>query len=502
MKQITLCALFFLSLLYSKGQVMAPALVEKYPPGVVSKIYEVTLNTLISHETQIKLANVLVARDKWVMEAAQKDGSLQLIKNALDSFQVLFNAQFAKADRVVYETYLHKGFIEGAAKTVVAALQQQYVVDAETAKGLYTLHRARQLAAIKGYALLEAGQPLTDSVAKLLALTDSLYQGHITVAKGEGYFRATLQKMNAAKPVAGRTADCLHQKFVASTLRHGNDYHQNFNMAMRYCVMDTVHFKAMYTDSLEAVLRQRARAELTDYRYRYNLNQWDVDSIAPLIYDRIKQNLWLETRHPFGPARDSLQVELNELSEMHIKKRLVKMGYHTLGTSRISWALQFRKILQITPQQVDNLCAHEIRIDSMIYRLSINKSHGLIPMQRYIQANTALRQILTANQYDSLPFLESLSPARKQAQATYRLAVEYKLAAEADSLAIVAELFHYFSVSFTLGIRFDQDPVKYERLYKVAVLNRPDIIKRLVEIPELEAQRRVLRTVSGRPLEY
>jgi hypothetical protein len=478
-RQTILTVFLWLGLLPCRAQVAHPDIAAKYPPGVVSEVYGIVLNTLIPHGTQLKLAGLARQRDMLVMEAAQR-GQLQYIKNALDSFRVLMDAAIPVAYRAQYETYLHRGFVEGNAKATVAALQKRLPMDSATARQLYTMHRARQLASIKGYAALAAGGPLPDSVARTMALTDSLYQSNLIVAKGEGYFAAALQRLRSAGPLDTKTETCLRKQYVAHTLRHGDNYHQNFNMAMRHCVMDSAHFKAMYEDSLAAVIASRAQGELTAYRYRYNLPQWAVDSIAPLAYEKARRGLWLETRHPVGRTGDSLIAVAREISWQRIKNKLVRLGYYALATNRMGRALQWRHTLRITDSQQDSIHKYSLALDTVLQIASFR--FGMEAKDRDdLSATFHLRHILTENQYDSLPFLESILPAQNTANWDWNEIKRYKLAEAADSAEIHGRLMHYYVTCLTLIKRQRIEPQKYERLAQVTIQNRPDILVRLHE---------------------
>jgi hypothetical protein len=474
-KRIALTCLWAMPF-FAQAQLIDPAIVKKYSPAIVTQVYQVTLHTQIPYAVQGNLAGVLHKRDSLVADAIKNDGSLQQIKSIIDTFQVQFNGQFVNEYKVRYQTFLHKSFIEGTAKADAAFVQQKYGADAETQNNIYNLSKSRQFVLLKAAAQMPAATLLADSSFKAINLADSMYTSFIAVAKGETYFGSMLKELNRVKPVTGAEADCLKNTFKTQCFKRGGDYYANFNVAMQSCIKDTGYFKVLYEDSINSLAAKRSRTELYEYIYRYNLVQQDIDSIRPIIYSKVRRNIWLDVKHPFNRLRDSLQDVANETAWLRIKNKLIRNGYYALGSSRISNAMRQYKILRLSPGQQDTLSKFDLEIDLLSFGHKM-ATHGSTPNFVPGMERALLKQCLREGQLDTLMYYEALLQAMPNAKNDWNRIAALQLAPAADSAATIKMLTNYHLNWLVLNERYKSEPAKYKTLLNSAVQAKPPVLK-------------------------
>jgi hypothetical protein len=459
-----------------QAQLIDPAITKKYPSSIVTQVYQVTLNTLIPYEVQGKLAGVLHKRDSLVADAVKNDGSLREIKSIIDSFQIQFDGQFVNEYKIRYHSFLHKSFIESTAKADAAFVQQKYGADAETQNNIYKLSKSRQFVLLKAAAQLTSAPTLADSSFKAISQADSMYNSFIAIAKGETYFGSMIKELNKVKPVTGTEADCLLNTFKTQCFKRGGDYNANFNVAMQSCIKDTLYFKVLYEDSISSLAAKRSRTELNEYIYRYNLVQQDIDSIQPIIYSKVRRNIWLDIKHPFNRLRDSLQNVANETAWMRIKNKLIRNGYFALGSSRISNAMRQFKLLKLSPGQIDTLSKFDLEIDLLSFGHKM-ATRGSTPNFVPGMERELLKQSLREGQLDTLIYYESLMQATANAKNDWSRIAALQLAPAADSAATIKILTSYHRNWLVLNERYKSEPGKYKTLLNSAVQAKPPLLK-------------------------
>jgi hypothetical protein len=461
---------------FVQAQLVDPAIAKKYSSAIVAQVYQATLNTQIPYAVQGKLADILYKRDSLVADAVKNDGSLRQIKSIIDSFHIQFNGQFTGEYKIRHQTFLHKSFIEGTAKADAAFVQQKYGAGTETQNNLYNLAKSRQFVLLKAATQLGTAPTLADSTYKAINLADSMYTSFIAIAKGETYFNGMLQELNKVKPFSPTEAECLQKTFKTQCFKRGDDYHANFNVAMQSCIKDTGYFKVLYEDSIKSLAAKRSRSELYDYIYKYNLVQQDIDSIQPIIYSKVRRNIWLDVKHPFNRLRDSLQNIANETAWLRIKNKLIRNGYFALGSSRISNAMRQYKILKLSPGQLDTLSKFDLEIDLLSFGHKM-ATRGSMPNFVPGMERELLKQSLREGQLDTLIYYEALMQATANAKNDWSRIAALQLAPAADSAATIKILTGYHRNWLVLNERYKSEPGKYKALLNSAVQAKPPVLK-------------------------
>jgi len=292
---------------------IAPVIIEKYPASVYSRIYEITLSTLIPHEKQIQFAQFFTSKDSLILNAAKKEKSIKYIKVLVDSLDIVFDKIFDAETLFKYNYFKYKRYFDADANIQSAYTKQKFNTSDENKKVFYNLTTAKNQRVLK--ALLSNANliNLPDSTITFYHKYDSIIAKYLIAAEGESFFKTQIEKLNKIKTLSVKEKDEVSKYFKIYCLTRGNDYHKNFNAAMQFSVSDSNYYKALYKDSINEIAKKQSQIELEHYEFKYNLNGEASNNIKPIIEEKAQRNVWLETRYYNRRKRDSLQTEINEI---------------------------------------------------------------------------------------------------------------------------------------------------------------------------------------------
>lgn len=479
MKKTFLFLALMSGFLATSAQFIAQEILEKHSPSTIAKVYEVTLNTLIDHPTQLKLANILYEKDSLVMIAVKGGASLKSIKEIIDNYEAKFSNQFSKEDKIKYENYRHKSYIEAYARINTSYLRKKYLLSESLAKIFYSVSYNKGMAILKESATQSNDSKLSDSAFRSLNVFDTLYQGNLIALKGQPYFNAALDKLKKLKPFNDKQLSALEENYRLQCYRRGDDFHNNFNAALKTVTTDSVYYKALYEDSIKNVASKQAKVEIKEYMYKYGLNPSEVLAIKPIVEDKVFKNIWNNTQYPFSRLRDSLQYDINEKSWLKVKNKLIRLGYTALGTSRFTNTIRHKKTLNLSDAQIDTLADLDLDYDLMIFSYKVN-NNGAIPNYSQFE-RIMLSKVLREGQYDTLINNESMVQAIANAKSDWNEIRYYNLANEGDSSATLRALVNYHKNHLVLVERYYLEPERYKILIANSLQNKPSILKRLEE---------------------
>lgn len=477
MKKNTLVVIFFFSMLFCKAQFIAPEIIEKHSPSNISKIYEITLNTLIDHSTQIKLANILNEKDSVMVLALKNNSSLKVINETLNSYQRKFEDQFSPVDKEKYLRYVHKSFIEADARIHTSYLTTKYSFNEELSKIFFNLYFNKNVAIINEIANKNDSSILSEAAFKALKNFDTIHSGQLTALQGQGYFNETVSKLNKVKPFSEKQMSMLRDEYRTQCFRKGDDFHNNFTVALRKITSDTQYYVELYQDSVNDLVQKQSKIELNEYLYKYNLQSADLLAIKPIIEEKVQNNIWTDIRFSFSRIRDSLQKDINQTSWFKIKNKLIRSGYTSLGTSRFSNVLRHKKSLNLSNKQLDSIADLDLEFDLMTFTF-VTKNNGATPNYSQFE-RVLLKKYLREGQFDTLINFESMMQATANAKRDWNEIMKYKLMSESDSGSVTKSLVTYYKNYLVLVERYFLEPDKYKKLIDIAVKNRPQILNSL-----------------------
>jgi hypothetical protein len=454
-----------------------PTIIEKYSASVYSRVYEITLSTLIPHEKQIKFAKFFTSKDSLILNAAKQEQSIKYIKGLVDSMDIVFNKIFDEENLFKYNSFKYKPFFDADASIKAAYIKQKYNSSDENAKVFYNLNMAKNQRVLNAVLTNASITKLPDSTISFFKKHDSIAAKYIIAAAGETFYKNQIDKFDKLKPLASKEKEDLAKYYKIYCLTRGDDYHKNFNAAMQFSISDSNYYKLLYKDSINEVAKKQSQVELEHYVFKYNLTEDISNKIKAIVEEKAQRNVWLDTRYYNRRKRDSLQTEINELSWMKIKRVLIKLGYTQLGESKFIDAIKYKQVLNLSISQIDTMIEANYAIDTMAYNYDIVTKGAVFDFSNY--CNLRMKEILREGQYDTLLQIQVRPQAMASTTQNWEELVKYKLTTGLDSAVVIKPIISYHINRLILWERYKYDIKTYDKLSAINRQNKPDILKKL-----------------------
>jgi hypothetical protein len=476
--RVSLIGFFILYAFEANAQTfIAPIISEKYSAAVYSRVYEITLSTLIPHEKQIQFAKFFTSKDSLILNAAKQEKTIKYIKGLVDSLDIAFDKIFDAETLFKYNYFKYKKFFDADANMESSYIQQKFNASDENTKVFYNLSIAKNQRVLKAILSNSSTIKLPDSTINFYHIYDSVFAKYLIAVQGEVFFNTQISKLNNLKPLAVKEKEEISKYYRIYCLTRGDDYHKNFNAAMQFSISDSNYYKLLYKDSINEIAKKQSQIELEHYVFKYNLNDDASNSIKSILDDKAQRNVWLDTRYYNRKKRDSLQTEINEISWNKVKKVLIKLGYTQLGKSKFIDALIYKQVLNISPIQVDSLVEANFELDMMIYNYDIATKGAILDNSFF--TNYKLQDILREGQYDTLLQIEARPQAIASSKQHWDELIKYKLTDGLDSATVIKPIVSYHINRLILWERYKFDMKTYEKLSALNRQNKPDILKKL-----------------------
>ncbi len=456
---------------------IAPEIQDKYHPSVYSRVYEITLITLIPHEKQVEFAIFFQRKDSLLIEAAKQEKSIKYCKELLDSLQIVFNKLFNGQQSFRYNLFKYQNYFEADAKMDASFIKDKFKTEEDIETSIYKLGLIKNQRVLKALLSNSSITNMPDSNKLFYQKHDSIISKYIITAQGESYFKNKISELEKIKQLSEKDKLELRKNYQNFCLKNGNNFHKNFNAAMQFTVSDAAYYKLLYQDSIDNIARLISNADIESYVYKYNLDALSKSKIAPILLDKANRTVWLETRYMFNRKRDSLQTEVNEISWAKIKKELIRIGYTSLGRSRFIDAIKYKRILQVSEIQIDSLVEENLRLDLLNYQFAAENNGAVADYSVY--TSFMLRKVLNEGQYDTLLQLVVTPQALASAKQNWQELMKYKLTVGLDSAIAIKPIISYHLKRLIIWERYNADYKTYDKLMSVNRQNKPEILKRL-----------------------
>lgn len=461
----------------AEAQLIPNSIIDKYPAGVVSRVYEISLVTLIDSAKQTKLANFFMKKDSLITNAAKGAISVKSSKSQIDSMEIEFENILDAEERFKYNFFKYQRFFEADAKMEAGYIKKKYSTSSDIATSIQKLNISKNQRVLKALTSNSNLSDLPDSNMVYYHKYDSILSKYLITAQGEQYFNQKLKELAKVKPVSAKNVEELRKNYENLCLKNGANYHKNFNAAMQICIPDSAYYKTLFQDSIAEVARLHAKKEIEEYIYKYSLNDDARNKITPIIFEKANKTVWLETRYQFTRKRDSLQIEVSETAWARIKNELIRLGYTQLDKSRFVNAIRFKDVLHLSKPQIDTLIGTNLSNDLTINAYKTLNKGAYPDFGWYVAAQ--LKLILTEGQYDTLLLIESQPQAIANAKYNWEELKKFNLTTGVDSVSTVRSIVAYHISLITLADRYAGDRATYNKLARATRQTKPEILKRL-----------------------
>jgi hypothetical protein len=477
MKKILVLVLLIYSSIKIDAQVISKEVINKFPPGVITKVYDIAKFTSLNDSQQLAIAREFENAENLLVGDLKQAKLPEEIDKAQQLSQAKIYLLIGKGI-IEYTAKKSDGFAKAVSSGEVKYIQQVYNIDTGFASKFRNLQRNKYKRLYQQYLLYCFNkEKLHDKIAEISQFFDSAAFTLYPILHSGKFLNNYISQIKNIKPsIADSTIGKIQNAFQVSTAKKVYiDYGQTMLDVMQHIYPDTAITAYFYKPVIERQARFLSSAEKYFLINEQHVLKNIFDSLYGLVIQKNYQQVLLE--YTFGANtkwRDSVIKTSNLQYDSVIKSSLLRNGY-LISSSQFAIALKYRAKLNLRSSLTDTLLQHAMYISTRNDSIKIAKPFAEPNFKSY-EAKW-LNILLSEEQYTMLLTLKNSSQAHLIADEDWGNMEIWKITNGFNKEATVKELYAYRLAELNICNRLAHDKIKQHANLKVLKEAEPRALK-------------------------
>jgi hypothetical protein len=287
-----------------RAQLLDAALMKNYPPGVVSKVFEVVKHTPLSVQQQLELAMRYQQIDNTVAQWLMEGKPVKEIDSLQNSANVILYAILNEKQRESHALNVSKQFAAMAAEGELQYLQQEYKPDSAALAHLSTWLNHRYSYMYQAFLWAQSNPAMEKHINNDLAKTYDLFAFYPTLYSKK-YVDGYLAKLKAIKPVADAVLQKIKMSFYSKIKEDKyTDWSKALTDMTLYYLPDTAYYSKLRYDDLTREANRLSATDRNTLLHQHHISKVAYETVFPMVQQKNFKNALLQyTYATYSPKK-------------------------------------------------------------------------------------------------------------------------------------------------------------------------------------------------------